>query len=199
MTIQHTSHISPEAYLEYEYQAKHRHEYIDGKIKPMSYTSEEHGLIVANLIRLLGNAFFKTDTRVYPSDRMLYVPACTRYYYPDVMIVSGASEFHTYKGKMKATLNPSVLIEVLSASTVKEDTLHKWKCYKQLPSLKEYFVVAQDAVAIQKFTFNEKDENWIVSDYDAENSSVPVLSKLVDIVNIYYQVVMPKGDNATDS
>ena len=66
----------------------------------MPYTSENHELLVSNLIILLGTALKGSDYRVYPSDRMLYVPQMDNYFYPDVMVVCGDSQFHTYKGKI---------------------------------------------------------------------------------------------------
>ena len=60
-----------EEYLEMEYHAETRHYFYGGKIAPMPYTSDNHGLIVANFIREIGVQTKEKDFRVYPSDRML--------------------------------------------------------------------------------------------------------------------------------
>ncbi len=57
----------------------------------------------------------------------------TRFFYPDLVIVCGEQSFRDHKGKMKATLNPSVIIEILSDSTEEEDRIDKWGCYRTVP------------------------------------------------------------------
>lgn len=127
----------------------------------MPYTSENHGLLVSNLIGLLFHALRGTGCRVYPSDRMLYAAATGNYYYPDVMVVCGESVFHTYKGNMQATTNPTVLIEVLSVSTSEYDETKKWYSYKQIETLQQYVRVSQDEVRIESYTRVDASNDWL--------------------------------------
>lgn len=83
-----------EAYLEQEYTAPRRHFFYEGQIEPMPYSSENHGLITANLVGEIHAAAQKTPVRVYAENRMLYVPACGLAYYPDVLIVRGEPAYH---------------------------------------------------------------------------------------------------------
>lgn len=138
-----------------------KHEYIDGEIRLMSYTSENHGILVANLIGLFFNCFKGTYCRVYPSDRMLYVPQTGNYYYPDVMVVCGELQFHPYKLRMKATLNPMVLIEVLSETTGEFDEMMKWYNYKQIDSLQQYVLVSQNEVRLDVHTRVSSSNDWL--------------------------------------
>jgi len=120
-----------EEYFAYEAQAEGRHEFVGGKIEAMAYTSEEHATIVHNLDVLLGNCLRKKDCKVYPGDRMLYVEDCRSVFYPDLLLVCGEPQYHQATKNMKATLNPSVVIEILSDSTEYLDKTAKTRCYKK--------------------------------------------------------------------
>jgi Uma2 family endonuclease len=154
-----------EEYFEMEYKSETRHEYYDGDIVEMAYTSEPHGIIVHNLDRLLGNCLVDNDDCiVIPNDRMVYVPVCNKVFYPDLLIVCGERQYYAYSINMRATLNPSVLIEVLSDSNEDNDIEgEKAKCYRRIPSLKQYVLVHQKEKFIE---IREKEENgrWY-SDY----------------------------------
>jgi len=55
-------------YLRWEETSLIKHELIDGKLYAMPSGSAAHGLISANIIRELGNAFKATPCRVHSSD-----------------------------------------------------------------------------------------------------------------------------------
>ncbi len=165
-----------------------KHEYIDGEIRPMPYTSENHGLIVANLIGLLFNALKGTGCRVYPSDRMLYVPETGNYYYPDVMVVCGESVFNTYKGKMQATVNPTGLVEVLSESTSDYDETMKWYDYKQLHSLQQYVRVSQKVVRLDIYTRVGDTNDWLNTFAEQPDQSVTIGGCAITVHDVYEHV-----------
>lgn len=173
-TAVETKKFTIEEYLEMEYSSDIRHYFYNGIIEPMPYTSENHGLIVANLIGELHAAIKGTEFRVYPSDRMLYVPDCNLNYYPDVMIVKGPSQFHQHSEKMQATINPHTLIEVLSDSTEQKDKIDKWRCYRQIPSLQQYIKVAQDPIYIDILSRIPGSTKW-------ENDYISNLEQSVNI------------------
>ena len=169
-------------------QSAQKNEYIDGEIRLIPYTSENHGLIVANLIILLGNALKGTGCRVYPSDRMLFVPETENYYYPDVMIVCGESIFKTYKGKMQATVNPTVLIEVLSESTSDYDETMKWYNYKKLDSLQQYIRVSQNALRLDLYTRVGDSNDWLNTFAEQAEQSVTIGGCTITVQDVYEHV-----------
>ena len=152
-----------DAYFKFEYQADRRHEFMDGKIVAIAYTSEKHGTIVSNLNRLLGNCLLEKDCSVYASDRMLFVPGCNGSFYPDVMVVCGAHQFHQAHKNMKATLNPAVIIEVLSNSTEHMDKTHKTRYYKQIPSLRQMLFIAQDEMHVR--ILEKEGDKWVDTEF----------------------------------
>lgn len=68
-----TQASSLEEYFAFEYKADGRHEFEDGKIVAIAYTSEPHGKIASNLNRLLGNCLLDKACDVYVGDRMLFI------------------------------------------------------------------------------------------------------------------------------
>jgi Uma2 family endonuclease len=175
-------------YMTTEAHSVQRNEYIDGEIRLMPYTSENHGLIVANLIGLLFNALKGTGCRVYPSDRMLYVPETGNYYYPDAMVVCGESIFHTYKGRMQATINPLLLIEVLSDSTSDYDETLKWYDYKRLRSLHQYVRVSQNDLRLDIYTRVGDTNDWLNTFAEQPDQTVTIGGCLLQVREVYEHV-----------
>ena len=135
-----------EEYFEMELVSETRHEYNGGYIQAMAYTSINHARILWNLNGWLFNCLKNKSCEGFGSDRMLFIPNCEgkdRIFYPDMTIVCGEKELYQYKEKMVALLNPSVLIEVSSDTTMEDDFVNKWRCYKKLPSLKQYIIISQ--------------------------------------------------------
>ncbi len=156
----------------------------------MPYTSENHGLIVANLIALLHAALKGSGCRVYPSDRMLLVPQTGNYYYPDVMVVCGESIFHQFKPRMVATLNPTVLIEVLSESTGDYDETKKWYNYKQIDTLQQYVRVSQDQIRLDLYTRVGTTNDWLNTFAEQPDQTVTINGCAIRVSEVYEHVVM---------
>jgi len=177
---------SLKAYFALEYTADRRHEYMDGKIVATAYTSEEHGTIVSNLNRLLGNCLLEKDCSVYASDRMLFVPGCNGSFYPDVLVVCGDHEFYQIHKNMKATLNPSIIIEVLSNSTEHLDKTHKTRCYKQIPSLRQMLFVAQSEMHVR--ILEKEDGKWIDTEFYETEDVLKIGDCNIPLTEVYRRV-----------
>ena len=188
-----------EEYLEMEYNSRRRHYFYRGIVAPMTYTSDNHGLIVANLIGELHRAFKGSDYRVYPSDRMLFVPDCQLNYYPDVMIVKGQPEFHQHSPKMQATLNPYAIIEVASDSTEHYDKVDKWLCYRQIPSLQQYFIVSQKQFYIDIYHRIDQSDRWENSYVVKEEDLVEIAGFPIPLADIYHLVKFAADSEDSES
>lgn len=180
--------ISVEQFLEQEFTAEGRHEYCKGKISETAYASENHELIVGNIVGELGNAMKDKDYKVYPSNRMLGVPNHSRFYYPDAMVVQGKPEFFNYKKKMQATLNPCTIIEVLSDSTEHKDRGEKWHAYRQIPSLQEYILIAQNQVYVEVFRRMEEENAWRNEYEDEIEKAIIIATQTIPLTEIYRDV-----------
>ncbi|MBK8089606.1 MAG: Uma2 family endonuclease [Chitinophagaceae bacterium] len=133
------NYISPKEYLQKERASDEKHEYFDGQVYLMSGAGLRHTKVATNLI---GNlfAFLKDkDCNVLAENMRVSSPSHDSYMYPDVMIVCGKEELEDEQ--FDTLLNPSVIIEILSPSTRSIDKGRKMMYYKEIPSLKEYFMV----------------------------------------------------------
>lgn len=178
-----------EDYLAQEEQTEIRHEYLGGEIIAMDYTSPAHELIVANLITLLNICLSESDCKVYGSNRMVYVPQCDRVYYPDITVVCEKEEFKVFGKKMQASLNPSIIIEILSDSTENIDINDKWRCYKKIPSLKTYVLVSQKEKYVSILNRISNNE-WLTTDYEDETANLQIGACTIKLSAIYKKVVL---------
>lgn len=127
----------------------------------MAGASREHNLIVANLVREIGNALKDSNCEVYPSEMRVKVSATGLYTYPDVTIACGEPEFED--SELDTLLNPTVLIEVLSKLTEACDRGTKAAHYRKIPSLQHLVLVSQNQSSVEIFS-RDCDDNWILTE-----------------------------------
>ncbi len=133
------SYISPKEYLEMERASDEKHEYFDGHIYLMSGASLKHALVASNLMIRIGSSLEGKQCRIVAETMRVSTPANDAYMYPDLVIFCNEPELED--GNFDTLLNPSVIIEILSPSTRSIDKGRKMMYYKEIPSLKEYFMV----------------------------------------------------------
>jgi Uma2 family endonuclease len=152
--------LSPEEYLAQERKAEVRSEYWNGEIVAMAGGSRSHNRILRNLTRRLGNQLEGGSCEPFSSETRVRVPECNAYFYPDILIV--CSEALYEDAESETLLNPAVIMEVLSPGTEAADRGRKFACYRTLPSLKSYILIAQDTPVIDLYTLQE-DGRWLLS------------------------------------
>jgi Uma2 family endonuclease len=140
-------------YLAFERDSEIKHEFIDGEIYAMSGASRHHNLITASVIATLYNQLRGKDCETYPSDMKVRTPSTGAYVYPDIIVVCGEARFAD--DQHDVLLNPTVIIEVLSATTEAFDRGVKFQRYRELVSLQEYILIAQDRPHIERFVRQE--------------------------------------------
>ena len=138
----------PEEYLRLEDKADAKSEYLDGIIVAMSGASMSHSKIVMDFAFQLMSQLQGLGCQALSNDTRLRIPACNRYYYPDLMFICEPEELEIREG-LENLLNPSIIVEVLSPSTAKFDRGDKLNCYKTIQSLQYYLLVSQDKLLIE--------------------------------------------------
>jgi Uma2 family endonuclease len=156
MTAATPMKMTPEEYLAWERTQPEKHAYYRGEVFAMAGASEEHNLLVFNIITILGVALRDRPCRAYPSDMRLRVAAASLYTYPDVMVVCGKRELDE-----DTLLNPQVIFEVLSPSTEAYDRGQKFHHYQTIPSFKQYVLVSQHEVHVDHFA-KQPDGSWLM-------------------------------------
>lgn len=161
MAVQTKNYVTPEEYLAAERAAEFKSEYYQGEVFAMSGASNNHNLIVANLIIALGINFKGKNCVVYPSDMRLHIPVNGLYTYPNVLAVCGEIQF--LDDKEDTLLNPFLVIEVLSPSTADYDRGAKFMIYRSIPALQHYLLIDSRAHHVVKY-FKNSDHNWVITD-----------------------------------
>lgn len=187
-----------EEYFELEYESSDKHEYLDGKIKTITYTNKSQGRIAANLSIMLGDFLENTGLEIYNRNRILYVTDCNKVYYPDLMVLPQDVETFAYRGKMEADLYPIALIEILSDSTEDYDYQEKWHCYQKISTLQEYMLVSQKFPFVEVFRRQSGGEDWLYSAADKEESIVTFAGCSMTLKNIYKRVKFPPEAASND-
>jgi Uma2 family endonuclease len=152
-----TKQYTPEEYLALERKAMFKSEYKNGFITAMAGTSPKHNKIALSFASEIRAQFRGRPCEVYMSDVRLRVSPTGLYTYPDVMAVCGGAQLA--EGDLETLLNPTVNAEVLSKSTAAYDRGAKFEDYRTLPSLREYVLVDQDKVLVERFT--KHGDEWL--------------------------------------
>jgi Uma2 family endonuclease len=187
-------------YFEFEEQSVGRHEYHDGYLFALSDAlamaggSFEHSQIIANVIGELGNALKGKPCRVLDGNMLTRIGKRSQYVYPDVTVVCGPPEFDPDSPPRMALLNPRVIVEVLSPSTEQYDRTAKFDLYREIESLEQYVIIAQDVPSVQ--TFQRRSDGTWVFDSCAKLDGRLRISALgieVPMAEIYAHLEMPSG------
>lgn len=128
-------------YVALEQSSPTKHEFLGGEIYAMAGGSEEHSALAAEVLRVLGNAVGERPCRVHTSDLRIYVEATGLATFPDGSVICGPLEQHGPSPAATA-LNPTVLLEVTSASSEEYDTGEKLASYRTIPTLRECVIVS---------------------------------------------------------
>jgi Uma2 family endonuclease len=178
------NYISPDEYLATERATEERNEYYDGYVMAMSGASLEHNTIDRNLITTL-HVFLKgKECQFLPSHMRVSNPSRENYLYPDASIVCGKPELED--DKFDTLTNPSVIFEILSASTRGADKRRKFFFYMQIPTLKEYIMRDSERKHII-ISRKQNDGSWKFEDLhsDAPNLFIQTINFSFPVAELY--------------
>ena len=153
--------LSPEQYLAIERAAETRSEYFRGEMFAMTGASRNHNLIAGNVGRRLNEQFDDRPCEVYQTDMRVKVSPTGLYTYPDIVVTCGHPKFEDQS--VDTLLNPQVVMEVLSPSTESWDRGKKFGNYRRIDSLREYVLISQDRMLVEKFA-RLPDGEWRLSE-----------------------------------
>ena len=128
----------------------------------MSCASIPHNIVFSNVFGILSSKLKGKKCKPFGSDLRINIPINTLYTYPDITIVCGKIE--TLNSSHDTITNPSVIIEILSASTREYDKTGKFLLYKDIVALKEYILIDSESILIEKYIRDNKN-NWILTEY----------------------------------
>ncbi|WP_291035752.1 Uma2 family endonuclease [Dyadobacter sp. 50-39] len=153
---------SEEEYLRLENEAFERSEFYQGKIVMMAGATPNHNRVKENTSVEIGIVLKKNKScRSYSSDQRIHIPHNSLYTYPDLVVVCGPNKYAELD--RNTILNPSVIVEVSSPSTMEYDRINKFRLYRDIESLKEYVLISSMSIAAEVFR-RTADNQWLLAD-----------------------------------
>ncbi|MAT69975.1 MAG: hypothetical protein CMJ58_10685 [Planctomycetaceae bacterium] len=165
--------LSPEEYLAIERASRERHEYFQGEMFAMGGASLAHNEIALAISSRLYNALRDTSCTVAASDLRVRISGADHYVYPDIVVTCQQPRFED--DQLDTLINPQAIIEVLSESTETYDRGKKFEQYRQIESLREYLLVAQDRAHVERF---QRDDSgaWVLTEATGLDAAIELAS-----------------------
>ena len=163
-------------FLSFEETAKIKHQLVAGRIYNMAGGTRMHSRLVGNtfgdLFRRLGGkgCFLHTNDMLVRIDEHNAV-------YPDMSVVCGEDLFSD--DRELALLNPTVVVEVTSPSTMADDRGWKLELYKSLPSLRACLIIDQDRIFAE--LHSHADEDWLLQTFDSLSDTIPLAALNIEL------------------
>ncbi|MDE0468457.1 MAG: Uma2 family endonuclease [Candidatus Poribacteria bacterium] len=166
------THLTPETYLELERKAITKNEYVNGEIIAMAGASFAHNFITLDTATHLNNQLMDGECQAATGDLRVKVPRTESYFYPDIVVVCG--EPQAEDNIFDTLLNPTLIVEVLSASTETYDRDEKFTHYRQIDTLQEYILISQDSVEVVQYCRQEPE--WVATKFRTLEDVMPLIS-----------------------
>lgn len=170
--------LTAEEYLAQERLAPYKSEYFQGEVFAMAGASRQHNRIAVNLYSAAHAQLKDGRCEIYPSALRVKVSATGLYAYPDATIVCEDAQFEDEH--LDTLLNPLVIFEILSSSTDSYDRGFKSFQYRQLPSLKEFIIIAQDRPLVEHY-HRQKKGTWQMIELTKLSEALKLVSVPVTI------------------
>lgn len=152
-------YLSESEYLEIERAADFKSEFFEGEMFAMAGGTFPHSRIGTNVAIEFGSQLKGISCQPFNADLRVKIEATGLYTYPDLSVICGQPHF--VDGEKDAITNPTIIVEVLSDSTEAYDRGKKFGHYRQIPTLREYWLVNQKEPRIEQFLRQENGE-WLL-------------------------------------
>jgi Uma2 family endonuclease len=175
-------------YLEWVEKCEFTVEYFNNEITIMGNVSYYHEKLVGRIIASFINALPRNYS-VLGSNLKIHVPDVLSpdNFNADVSVVEDEPAFLILpSGKISTSniLNPVVVVEVTSKSTIAHDYGDKLMAYKKIASLKQVIFVSQYDNSITVYE-RRGPHHWELHDYQSLEDSFLVLGKTIQLKEIY--------------
>jgi Uma2 family endonuclease len=192
--VQPIKRYTPQEYYRLERDSEIRHEYYDGEIFAMSGGTDEHSLIVVNIIGELRQRLKGKPCKPRDPNMRLKVKATGLRTYPDVSVYCGELEFDTEHEAADTATIPTVLFEVLSRSTERYDRGFKSENYRLIETLRALVLVSQETAHAEVYE-RLAGGSWRFTEFKGLDAVVPIAALDVELplAEVYDGVRFPEA------
>lgn len=146
MAVETPVRLTVEEYLAWEETNFEKHEYIDGEVRCMAGAKGPHNRIMSNTSVAIGMQLLDTDCGLFSSE-MKVKAGESRYLYPDLSVVCGEARYEAANAMV--LLNPLIVVEVTSPTSMQIDRIDKRAFYLEVPSVEAYLIIDQHRVCVE--------------------------------------------------
>lgn len=156
-----------------------KEEKIDGVVYQMSPTAHpKHGRIIGNIFHIFKTYLRFKDCQVFTDNIDIFLDEEeTTYVQPDVSVLCDPSKFSDrgYHG------SPSLVVEILSPSSVKYDTVTKFNIYQKY-GVKELWIVNPDSKYLEQFVLQNGKYELLEVYFQSESDSMLTKAQRAQII-----------------
>ena len=189
MVVERVRQMSVEAFLDFAEASIYRYEYIDGEPVKITGGKFNHFRIIHRLQVLLDSLLGATGCEVL-ANGMLVRAGDVTLLAPDVSVVCGEpeTEFDT-----RVLLNPTLVVEVISPSSIDHDRVVKRNLYQSVASIQAYLIVEQDQMSAELYT--RGDTGWDLRTFSQPDAEIPLdaLNCSLPLRDIYQGIAFGAG------
>lgn len=168
MIAEQVRQMSVAAFLDFAESSEERYEYIDGELYHMTGGRLDHFTIIANVTGRFQTLLADTHCLVVGSG--MFVKASeARLLAPDVSVVCGDPET---EADTRILLNPILVVEVTTPSSIEHDRIAKRDYYRDVASIQAYLIVDQHRVLVELYTRSET--GWHIECFSDLGDEVPL-------------------------
>ncbi len=192
MVIERVRQMSVEEFLDFAERSEYRYEYIDGEPIKMTGGKLNHFRIMTNIVSATVNLLAERDFEVVSSGMLVRVGEASLVA-PDVSVVSGEPET---EADTRILLNPILVVEVISPSSIDHDRVVKRDFYQMVDSIQAYLIVEQDRPLVELYTRGES--GWRLQAYSKLDDEIPLeaLGCSLPLRDIYQRIEFEEGPPA---
>ncbi len=180
------TYLTPDAYLESERKSITKNEYVNGETIARAGASFAHNFITLDTATYLNNTLTGTACQVATGDLRVKVTETESYFYPDIVVICG--EPRAEDTAFDTLLNPTLIVEVLSASTATDDREEKFGRYRRIASLQEYVLISQERVEV--IVYRHQIPDWSPTEFRTltDTAPLPSIGCALPLENVYRRV-----------
>ena len=189
MAIERLRQMSVEEFLDFAENSEDRYEYIDGEPRQMTGGKLDHFRIIHRIQVILESRLAGTDYEAIAGG-MLVRSGERRLVAPDVSVVRGEPET---EADTRILLNPILVVEVTSPSSIDYDRVSKREYYSEVASIEAYLIVDQHRARVELYTRSES--GWHIQCFSDLGDEVPLaaLDCGLPLREIYRRIEFEEG------
>lgn len=175
-----------EDYLKFDRRDAAKQEFSNGKAVAPVGSSRRHNLIGSNTTIAIGSRVRGHKCEVYVNDMRVKL-APHNYCYPDVVVVNGEPKF---EGKeLDILLNPTVIVEIMSKTTLNHDKTEKLDRYLAMESVREILLIKEEDMRVEHY-FKQTQNQWTYKIYGNREDiiSIESVNCKISLSEIYSQI-----------